>query len=399
MTHATFAFDLEHDARGFRRILQDAPGEHRTITDSETGVIYVLRHDDCRSMLTQRGLAGVGLALFDQMDIHDGPLREWYGSLMFTNEGSDHHRLRRLVGRAFTPKAVGAFRDRIAERVAERIAPLADGEAFDLLRPLRDVPTAAMCDLLGVPEADVSRFESWLDDLSPVFFFMTSEQIGRATAAIVALSGYVSDLCEKRSHEPREDLISALLRAEDDGDRLTRGETVAMVANLLVAGHDTTRSQIGATLYAMLKRPEFWPHALAGESSLEALVEETVRIEPGVLGVPRVAQEAVEVAGYSCQPGQILVASSIAANRDPAAWDAPSEIRLERVLDDRLSRHVSFGGGPHFCLGAWLARLTVQVVVSEIARFAPEPVDDLDGVEWAGTVGVAPVSLRARAAA
>ena len=172
------------------------------------------------------------------MRITEGPLRDWYGRLMFTTEGEYHRRIRSLVSRAFTPRSVEALRASAADMAAEGVARARQGG--DLVAAYSTVATRLMCHLLGVPDADVPVFAAWLDALSPVFLVMTPEQIAEATTAIKELQSHVDELTTRRGKDPGRDLITALLASEADGERLTHDEAVAMIANLLVAGHDTT---------------------------------------------------------------------------------------------------------------------------------------------------------------
>jgi cytochrome P450 len=208
-------------------------------TDTLTGATIVLRQHDVEALSRDPRLQGIGLLVFDLMGITDGPLREWYGRLMITSEGDYHHRMRSLVSRAFTPRSVEGLRATAAKMATEAVGAIgADGG--DLVDTCSTIATGLTCRLLGVEESDVKVFESWANSLSPVFNVMTPEQIAAATAAITEFLSYVDELITRRRHDPGPDLISALLAAEVDGDRLNRGETMAMVANLLVGGHDTT---------------------------------------------------------------------------------------------------------------------------------------------------------------
>ena len=236
------------------RQLNDLANESPTALSSETGGVLVLHHADVERLAHHPDLAGTGLTLFDFMGIEDGPLRRWYGSLMFTNEGPHHARLRRLVARAFTPRSVERLREETTNFVSGAYDSIDANGGGDLLAALKAIPMRVMCSLLGVPETDLDAFIAWGDALSPTFGLMTDEQQRAASSAIVELLDYVGAMIEalepdrRNGDAGRGHLLTALLEAEDDGDRLTRDETVDMIANLLVGGHDTTGSQIGCTL-------------------------------------------------------------------------------------------------------------------------------------------------------
>ena len=227
-----------------------------TAVDAVSGATVVLRYEDIDRLIRDHRLAGVGLTFFDILGIVDGPLRDWYGGLMFTNEGDVHNRLRMLVSRAFTPRSVERLRLDAGLLVAEAMATVEADGGGDLVQLFGRIPIRVMCRLLGVPEADVPIFGKWADALSPTFVFMDDEQIAAATAAIVAMLDYVRELADQRASDPGDDLITALLAAEQDGERLTRDELLDMVANLIVGGHDTTTSQLGCTLLTLLRHPD-----------------------------------------------------------------------------------------------------------------------------------------------
>ncbi len=255
------------DLREWKQLMLAAAARGPTAIEETTGMIYVLRQREIERLLHEPRLRGVGLSLFDRMGIADGPLRDWYGALMFTNDGAAHDRLRRLVSKAFTPRAVERLRPVAAARVAERLAALREAGSGDLAAAFSGLPMHVMCSLLGVPAAAVPDFIAWVDALSPVFLFMEPAQIAAATAAIDQLLAYLREIVEQRSHTPADDLMTSLLRAEHDGDRLTR--------------------------------------------------DETVRFEPSIAGAPRTVFEPIEVCGILRPAGAVVMCSFLTANRDP----------------------------------------------------------------------------------
>ena len=210
------------------------------------GTVVVTGYREVEELARDRRLAGVGLTMFDLQGITSGPLRDWYSGLMFTNDGPTHDRLRSLVSRAFTPNAVEARRADAAEVAEAGMAAVAADGGGDLVDVYALLAMRVMCRLLGVPEEDVAVFGGWADALSPIFGLMEPQQIAAATDAIGDLLAYVDDLAQRRRTDPGSDLITSLLAAEEAGDRLTHDELVAMVANLLVGGHDTTRARSAA---------------------------------------------------------------------------------------------------------------------------------------------------------
>jgi cytochrome P450 len=338
-------------------------------------------------------LKGVGVAHFDMMGIHDGPLRDWYAGIMFALDGAPHHRLRRLVSRAFTPRAVAGLRPIAAGLIDARLARLQADGGGDLVASLHDVPLAVMCALLGVPAVDVPRFLAWVDALTPVFAFMTPEQVTAATDAVTGLIDYCIDLRNKRVADPADDLITALIAAEEDGDRLTAAETAAMIANMLVAGHDTTASQSILSAVTLMQHPEAMAALRADPGLLESMAEEVIRFDPSIVASGRVPGTDYEIAGHRIRAGTIIFCNGMTGNRDPAVWDRPDSFIPERFRAEDAPKMLSFGAGGHFCLGAWLARVTLQEMVRGISGIAPRLAVDPESLEWIAPLGQYPRAL------
>ena len=363
------------------------------VANDVAGLLWVLRYADVERLATDRRLHGVRLTIFDLMGITEGPLRRWYGSLMFTNEGDEHGRLRRLVSAAFKPKAVDALREATREIVEERFVELRRDGGGDLIRAFQYVPMRVMCGLLGVPHEDVPIFGAWADALSPVFLFMSPEQIDAATDAIEALLGYLDKLVDRRRRQPDDDLISALIAAEDEGNRLTHEELLDMVANLLVGGHDTTASQIGCTLFELLGRPETVAELAARPHSIASAVDETLRLQPAIVFLPRTVIEPIEIAGTIRVPGTLLGLATSSANRDPMVWERPDDFVLDRFEKPGAPRLLTFGTGSHYCLGVNLARMTLAEAVRGLVENPSDPTVDLTDITWRMVLGRSPVSL------
>ena len=378
------------DPREWKSLLLAAAARGPTAIEETTGMIYVLRQREIERLLHEPRLRGVGLSLFDRMGIADGPLRDWYGALMFTSDGVAHDRLRRLVSKAFTPRAVERLRPIAAARVAERLSVVREAGRGDLVAAFAGLPMHVMCSLLGVPAAAVPDFIGWVDALSPVFLFMEPAQIADATGAIGPLLAFIRELVEQRTHTPADDLMTSLIRAEHDGDRLTRDETVTMVANLLVGGHDTTASQIGCTLVTLLGRPDALAELRSDPSLLPALVAETIRFEPSIAGAPRTVVQSIEICGIERPAGAVVMCSFLTANRDPEVWRDPDSFVSCRFVDAGAPRLLSFGGGSHYCLGASLARMTLEEVVRGVAALSPTLTADPDDIAWVQSLGRSP---------
>ena len=364
--------------------------------DSSTGAAIVLRHRDVAGLARDGRLTGIGLALFDLMGISDGPLRDWYSGLMFTNEGATHRRLRSLVARAFTPRAAEALRHTAVTLAGDALArPSGPDGPDDLVERFALVPIRVMCRLLGVPDSDVGRFAAWLDDLARVFVVMSPGEIADATAAIVELLGYIDELARRRRADPKVDLITALLAAEDDGERLTHDEVVGMVANLLVAGQDTTTSQLGCSLLVLLADAHGRAQVRSDDALLSHLVSETIRLEPAIPVLPRTSTDPLRIDRCEIPAGSVVMLCSATANRDPATWKDPDRFDARRFADPAAPPLLTFGAGPHYCLGAALARVTLEECLRTVLAADDwyELMEAPDKIPWRSAVGRSPARL------
>ncbi len=290
--------------------------------------------------------------------ITEGPIADWWGQVMFSANPPEHTRLRRLVSRAFTPRAVESLRPRVVQ-ITEELLDGFQGHTADLVAEFaHELPIRVMAAMLGVPAGDHHRFAAWTADLGLVFSSVhTPELLARLEAAISGLNKYVAELIADRRAQPGDDMLSGLIAAEADGDALSEAELVAMVENLLFAGHDTTRSMlmIGASL--LLSHSD-QRALLSNDPSLAAqAVDEILRFEAPVLGSGRDAAEPFDLFGVPVAAGETVTTMSLAANRDPAAFDDPDRFDITRSG----GKLMSFGQGIHYCLGAALARLEGQV--------------------------------------
>jgi cytochrome P450 len=374
-------------------VLSEAAQQGPLAVDVATGATVVLRQRDLEALAHDQRLEGIGLALFDMMGIADGPLRDWYGRIMFTTEGDYHRRVRSLVSRAFTPRSVETLRKRAADMAAEAAASVRQGG--DLVAAFSTVATRLMCHLLGAPDSDIPVFVSWLDALSPVFLPMTPEQIGAATTAITELQRYVDELTTRRSKDPGPDLITAVLAAEADGERLTHGETVTMIANLLVAGHDTAGSQIPCSILVTLQHR----HELSGihedEARLTNAVAETMRLEPSIPYIPRTAVAPIELYDTTIPTGSMVFLCIAAASRDGSAWREPDQFDPDRFLRPETPRLLNFGAGTHYCVGQALAKIAVEECVRAVLAADPplRLTEDPADIAWRQVLGRSPARL------
>lgn len=294
----------------------------------------------------------------------------------------DHTRLRRLVSKAFSPKVVKALEADITALVDGLLDKVDQSGRFEVIGDLAyPLPVAVICRLLGVPIEDEPQFShasSLLAQGLDPFIAFTGQPHGfeERLEASQWLRGYLRDLLEQRRAAPADDLMSGLIAVEEAGDQLTEDEIVATCNLLLIAGHETTVNLIANAVLAMLRRRDVWTDLADDAGTAPAIIEETLRYDPPVQLVGRVAGEDMSIGDVRVAQGDTMMLLLAAAHRDPAAVDRPDEYDPHR----EAVRHLAFGLGPHFCLGAPLARLEAAVALSAVtrrfrdARLASEPV-------------------------
>ena len=373
-------------------VLAEAAAHGPLATDLATGATVVLRQQDVDALAHDPRLEGIGLMLFDMMEIPEGPLRDWYSRLMFTTEGDYHRRIRSLVSRAFTPRSVGALRESAAEMAAAAVASAT--RSGDLLAA-SSLGTRMICRLLGVPEGDDTVFTNWAEALSPVFFIMTPEQIADATTAIVEMQNYVDELAARRAKDPGDDLITSLLAAEADGERLTHAETVTMIANLLVAGHDTAGSQIPCSILMALQHRDDMANVLNDAARFTSAVSETMRLEPSIPAIPRTTVAPIELHGTTLPAGSMVFLCIAAACRDESAWPEPDRFDADRFTRPDSAKLLNFGAGTHYCLGTALAKMAVEEAVRAVLAADPalSLIEDPTDIPWRQVLGRSPARL------
>ncbi|BBX05494.1 cytochrome P450 [Mycolicibacterium aichiense] len=285
----------------------------------------------------------------------------------------DHTRLRKLVSKAFSPRVVKALEPDITTMVDDLLDKAAETSEFDAIEQLaHPLPVAVICRLLGVPIEDEPQFSSastlLAQGLDPFATFTGEPQgLEERLKAGMWLRGYLRELLERRRAEPRDDLMSGLIAVEESGDQLTAEEIVATCNLLLIAGHETTVNLIANAILAMLRHREHWTALSADPALAPNIIEETLRYDPPVQLASRVAGADMQIGDTRIPKGDIMMLLLAAAHRDPAVTERPDDFDPARTP----IRHLAFGHGPHFCLGAPLARMEAAVALTAVTRRFP----------------------------
>lgn len=295
-----------------------------------------------------------------------------------------HTEMRAIVNRAFTPRRVQALRPRIEEIARELLASAPVTDEFELMTGLaQPLPVIVIAELLGVPAADRGRFKHWSNAIAATTNLLQTEEMQATTRqAVQEVVDYLGGFIRDRQREPREDLISVLVAADEGGRRLSLEEILAFAILLLVAGNETTTNLIGNGMAALLEHPEALARLREEPDLLPVAVEELLRYDSPVQGLARFTTQAVEMHGRKIAQGDVVLCMIGSANHDPAAFVDPDAL----VLDRDPNRHLSFGQGIHFCLGAPLARLEADIAFRALLDRWPSLGLAEGGLERGGTL-------------
>ena len=321
---------------------------------------FLTRYDDVveafRDRRLGRDVERLPEALRDQHRFPNEDLLAVINTHMLNMDPPDHTRLRRLVSSTFTPRRVRELAPRI-EEMTDGLLGVLGGEAdliHDYALPL---PVMVIAELLGVPIDDLDEFRSTVDD------FLRAEDEAASMAAGMVLLQYINESIEEKRAAPGDDLLSALIHHEEDGDRLSHIELTSMVNLLLIAGHETTVNLIGNGLLELMRHPEQMRKLRANPNLIDTAVEEMIRYNgPVETPFPRFVYEDIEIEGQTIKAGDMVIPILLAANHDPQAFDDPDSF----LIDREPNKHVGFGFGIHFCLGAPLARLEARITISRL---------------------------------
>ena len=332
----------------------------------------VLRYAEAAELLRDRRLRQGAMEFLAAQGVTSGPAADWTREGLLNAEGEDHLRLRRLVSKAFTPRAINGMQPLMraaAHRLIDEFAALGQCEFMSAFADR--YPAAVIFELLGIPAELHGPCAEWVADLGLIFSWTAGANVDRIEAALARLDEVTGELIAARRRQPGTDLISALIAAEEAGDALNEHELRNMISALLFASQDTTRNQLGLALATFARHPAQWA-LLADDPSLgPAAVEEVMRVNPATPFIPRVADTDVDYQDLHAPTGTLITILVAAAHTDPQLFSPGFDVPATHP-----ARQLSFGGGPHTCLGMGLARLEMGTALPILAqRLGPITLD------------------------
>jgi len=385
----------------YRRLTAEDP-----VHQTPFGMVVLSRYRDCAALLRDpRSSSDASNSTMYQAFMAGRNPEEVFGALagmrpFLFMDPPDHTRLRGLVQKAFTPKTVENLRPRIQELVDDLMAPALERGSMEVVEDLAyPLPVRVITEMLGVPIEDHDTFKGWSRELAGALDpdFATPDAVAeRRERAASAFVEYFQALIAERRRAPRDDLLSALITAEDEGNKLTEKELLSTLILLLVAGHETTVNLISNGVLAFCRYPDQLARVRSDPSLARGAVEEVLRYDPPVQFTARVALEDMDVSGTTIEKGAQAILLLAAANRDPEQFEKPDTFDVGR----RDNHHLALGLGAHFCLGAPLARVEGQVALAAIARGVSDLALAVDAPEYKDNIvlrGLAslPVTFRA----
>ena len=362
------ASQLDADAHGiYRRCRPLTP----VLARAEGGYI-ALRAGDVERLIADPRTRQMETESLRARGVTEGALFDFFRTSMLFTNGTDHHRRRAPVSRAFAWQLIAALRPKIRASAEELIDGASKSREMNFLDDFcAPIPAHIVAQVLGLPREDIPRFTVWVytisRSLSPSF---TSTQIPEIEAAARELTEYVEQLLTSRRARPCEDFLTSYVKAVDEASNLDALETVAQIMTLIIGGSDTTRAALAVQLALLLEHREQWEAICADPALIPYAVNEALRYEPAVASVPRFTLEDIELEGCVVPRGQLLTLSTMSAMRDPARYADPDRFDIRR--SEQPQRHPIFGGGSHRCPGELLARAELEEALTALATRLPQ---------------------------
>jgi uncharacterized protein (TIGR00369 family) len=361
------ALDPKHWPNPYPRYA--AARESKPLVATPLGVHLVTRYEDCAAILQDNNWSHAHEAeLF-----HPGVEHVELPTSFLWMDPPDHTRLRGLVSKAFTPRTIANLRPRIEQLVKELFDAIVEAREVDVITALAyPLPLTIIAELLGAPAEDHGHLQRWSRALARGFdpdpLLLPEEREARSQAAR-EFQSYFHDLIVRRRADPQDDLISGLALVEEQGDVLTVDEMLATCVTLLVAGHETSVNLVGNGILSLIRNPDQYALLRANPELAGPAVEEMLRYDSPVHMTTRLAHDETELAGRTFKPGEGVVLLFGSANRDPEAFPDPERFDITRYAGSApVNRHLTFSLGIHYCLGAPLARLEMEIVLEELIR-------------------------------
>ncbi len=352
----------------FSQMRTEATWYHQPGLDGETPIWFVSSYEDVEGLLKADKIFLRDFTSVSEDGNQQGnDVQGLVENHMLNKDGEDHRRLRSLVSKAFTPRLVEEMRPHIQEIADGLVSGLRErGEMEFISEYAYQLPTIVIAEILGIPPEDRNRFKEWSHAfVSPALDPETQARHGRLIGEFVE---YLRQLFMARRKSPKLDLVSALIAAEEGGDRLSEQELFSMVVLLIVAGHETTVNLLGNAVLALLTHPESLAELTAHPEWMAQAVEEFLRYDgPVERALVRFVAADVEFKGRKLRKGEFVIALLSGANRDPSMFEAPEDLDIHRAHNN----HIAFGKGVHYCLGAPLARLEAEIGLNTLLQSLP----------------------------
>jgi pimeloyl-[acyl-carrier protein] synthase len=361
--------EFHADPYPFYRALREKDPVHQ----SPMGFWVLTRYDDVVTSLRDPRYGRDGFAPLIEATYGPETAEGNLPRSMLMRDPPDHTRLRALVNKAFTPRVIEGMRAHIQAIVDRLLDKVQDARSMDVIDDLAyPLPVTVICEMLGVPLDDQNAIRGWSSDiarsLDAIGLMADPDIVARGVAARRNLTEYFRRLLPERRQHPKADLLSLLIAVEEQGDKLNEGELLAMCLLLFIAGHETTVNLIGNGTLALLEHPDQMAKFKDDPALIPSAIEEFLRYDSPVQWTARITNASVELGGREIPSGSMIIVAIGAANRDPSHFPDPDRLDIARADN----RHVSFGFGIHFCLGAPLARVEGQIALGTLLRRMPD---------------------------